>query len=121
MTNLEKPITREVTLNGKQYYVTLDPGNKQSVVSFKEKGKRGRSAPFFLIPLEELLDQLSGIKIAESRNEVNSEDMINKVSEEEELNVTYEETEGIPQNIRLLVTKRKEEWLANIDKWRINS
>ena len=50
MTKLEKPITRDVNLNGKDYYVTLDPGNKQSVVSFKEKGKRGRYAPFFLIP-----------------------------------------------------------------------
>lgn len=117
MTKLEKPISREVTLNGKQYYVTLDPGNKQSVVSFKEKGKRGRNAPFFLIPLEELLDQLSGIKIAESGNEVNTDDIMNKASEEDEINVTYEETYGIPHKIRLLLTKRKEEWLASIDKW----
>ena len=118
MTKLEKPITREVKLNGKEYYVTLDPGNRQSVVSFKEKGKRGRNAPFFMIPLEDLLDQLSGPAVAGvAEGGVNTADMINKVSSEDEFYTTTEEVGGVPQKITLSVKGNRDEWVANIDKW----
>tara|TARA_Y100001938_G_C8059020_1_gene416108 strand:- start:235 stop:606 length:372 start_codon:yes stop_codon:yes gene_type:complete len=118
MTKLTKPITREVKLNGKEYYVTLDPGNRRSVVSFKEKGKRGRNAPFFLIPLEDLLDQLTGVKLATSNNkDISTEDMINKVSSEEEFYTSTEEMGGVPQKITLSVKGNRDEWVANIEKW----
>ena len=120
MTKLEKPITREVTLNGKEYYVTLDPGNKQSVVSFKEKGKRGRHAPFFLIPLEDLLDQLSGVKLADTpkQEKLDTTAMAHKISEEEEIYITTEEIDGVPDKLRLSVKGQSNEWVANIDEWR---
>lgn len=120
MTKLEKPITREVTLNGKEYYVTLDPGNKQSVVSFKEKGKRGRNAPFFLIPLEDLLDQLSGVKLADTpkQEKLDTTAMAHKICEEEEIYITTEEIDGVPDKLRLSVKGQSNEWVANIDEWR---
>tara|TARA_R110000824_G_scaffold6960_2_gene31910 strand:+ start:502 stop:858 length:357 start_codon:yes stop_codon:yes gene_type:complete len=114
MTKLEKPITREVTLSGKDYYVTLDPGNKQSVVSFKEKGKRGRNAPFFLIPLEDLLDQLSGTP---TQKGLNHTEMAEKVSLEDEFYITYEETDGVPQKLRLSVKGQCDEWVADVNEW----
>ena len=117
MTKLTKPITREVKLNGKEYYVTLDPGNRQSVVSFKEKGKRGRNAPFFLIPLEDLLDQLSGVKVAESNKKLNHTEMAEKVSLEDEFYITYEETDGVPQKLRLSVKGQCDEWVADVNEW----
>lgn len=120
MTKLEKPITREVTLSGKQYYVTLDPGNNQSVVSFKEKGKRGRNAPFFLIPLEDLLDQLSGVKLADTPEQegLDTTAMAHKICEEEEIYITTEEIDGVPDKLRLSVKGQSNEWVANIDEWR---
>ena len=114
MTKLEKPITREVKLNGKEYYVTLDPGHKQSVVSFKEKGKRGRNAPFFMIPLEDLLDQLSGTP---TQKGLNHTEMAEKVSLEDEFYITYEETDGVPQKLRLSVKGQCDEWVADVNEW----
>tara|TARA_R110002051_G_scaffold203417_4_gene269840 strand:- start:6067 stop:6423 length:357 start_codon:yes stop_codon:yes gene_type:complete len=114
MTKLEKPITREVTLNGKEYYVTLDPGKDESVVSFKEKGKRGRNAPFFLLPLEDLLDQLSGTP---TQKGLNHTEMAEKVSLEDEFYITYEETDGVPQKLRLSVKGQCDEWVADVNEW----
>ena len=114
MTKLEKPITREVKLNGKEYYVTLDPGKDEPVVSFKEKGKRGRNAPFFMIPLEDLLDQLSGTP---TQKGLNHTEMAEKVSLEDEFYITYEETDGGPQKLRLSGKGQCEEWVADVNEW----
>jgi hypothetical protein len=118
MTKLEKPITREVTLNGKECYVTLDPGKDESVVSFKEKGKRGRNAPFFLLPLEDLLDQLSGTP---TQKGLNHTEMAEKVSLEDEFYITYEETDGVPQKLRLSVKGQCDEWVADVNEWSSNN
>ena len=115
MTKLEKPITREVKLNGKEYYVTLDPGKDEPVVSFKEKGKRGRNAPFFMIPLEDLLDQLSGTP---TQKGLNHTEMAEKVSLEDEFYITTEEIDGVPDKLRLSVKGQSSEWVTNVNGWR---
>jgi|TARA_R110002051_G_scaffold186069_1_gene255393 hypothetical protein len=119
MTKLTKPITREVTLNGKEYYVTLDPGKDEPVVSFREKGKRGCNAPFFLLPLEDLLGQLSGAQVAETPKQegLNHSQMAEKVSLEDEFYITTEEIDGVPDKLRLSVKGQSSEWVTNINGW----
>lgn len=43
MTKLNKAVTREVEINGKSYYVSLEPEGLEGMpaIKFKEKGRRG--------------------------------------------------------------------------------
>jgi len=68
MTKLTKKIVREVELNGKQYYVSLEPEGAEGTpaIKFKEKGRRGTNGET-QAPLELILDSLN--KCAEKKQE----------------------------------------------------
>ena len=99
MTKLTNHITRETTLNGKQYYVTLDILDDEPVIYFKEKGRRGKNATRYMKPLVDILDQLTGMVVADSG--MTGDQLAENLQMSDTFFVTHEESEGVLRSIKI--------------------
>ena len=113
MTKLTNHITRETTLDGKQYYVTLDVIDKEPMILFKEKGKRG--APRNMKPLAEILDELTGVQVAGKG--ISSNELAEELKWADTFYVTHEESDGIIRSVKV-EDDSGNRYHATVDSWK---